>query len=232
MHFDPSPDPQDLSPEQRSWIDRYLAIIPALEAMEDDRRTSFDTLIDQILDERFGSFPVVAHVLETGEPSIEVLPFLVPIVEELLAHLADGLLIETPETWILIDEATRDLELDTDVLGITDTAMGERFEVLMMGSTVYAFPEGIEAIKKALDKSNQEALQREEKTMLTGVAKSVAPEPSPSLLLEPITKADILRAMDMTFEEIYNVKKPTERPNLWGYPVISVPRIIKPSTLD
>lgn len=132
MHFDPSPDPQDLSPEQRSWIDRYLAIIPALEAMEDDRRTSFDTLIDQILDERFGSFPVVAHVLETGEPSIEVLPFLVPIVEELLAHLADGLLIETPETWILIDEATRDLELDTDVLGITNTAIGERFEVLMM----------------------------------------------------------------------------------------------------
>lgn len=132
MDFEPTPDPQDLSPEQRRWIDRYVAVIPTLEAMADERRQSFDALIDQILAERFGSFPVVAHVLDTGEPSIEVLPFLVPVVEELLAHLADGTLIETPQSWIVIDEETRDLELDTDVLGITDTPMGERFEVLMM----------------------------------------------------------------------------------------------------
>lgn len=151
MHFEPTPYPQDLTPEQRTWLDRFVATIPALEAMDDDRRVSFDHLTDQVLAEQFGSFPVVAEVLETGEPTIEVLPFLVPIVEGLLAHLADGTLVETDEAWVLIDDSSDtdllgrqlaedlgidpelvDLEMDAAVLGITDMAIAERFEVAMM----------------------------------------------------------------------------------------------------
>lgn len=108
----------------------------------------------------------------------------------------------------------------------------DRFEVLMMGPNVYAFPEGIEAIKKALDKSNQEALQRSEERMLTGVAKSVAPEPS-GILQKPITKADILSAMDAVMEQLPELKSPDKRRfGPWGILPIVPFKPIKPSVSD
>jgi hypothetical protein len=135
MHFSPTPDPQDLTPEQCEWCDRFLTLTPALEAMEDPTRQSFDELCDHILKDRFGTFPVVAEALEHGGPSVEVLPFLVPIIEELLAHLADGSLVETDHAWVLLTEKESDLdlpEIDAQMLELTDSAMVERFEVVMM----------------------------------------------------------------------------------------------------
>lgn len=135
MHFESTPDPQDLTIEQRAWIDRYLAIIPALESMEAGTRASFDELIDHVLEGRFGSFPVVADSLNGSGPSIEILPFLVPIIEELLAHLADGTLVETDEAWVLIidePEVDDDFEISAEILGLTDPTMIERFEIVMM----------------------------------------------------------------------------------------------------
>ena len=136
MHFESTPDPQDLTIEQRAWIDRYLPIIPALESMEAGTRASFDELIDHVLERRFGSFPVVADSLNGSGPSIEILPFLVPIIEELLAHLADGTLVETDEAWVLItddEESGSDMVvIDAETLDLTDSAMAERFEVVMM----------------------------------------------------------------------------------------------------
>jgi hypothetical protein len=136
MHFEPTPDPQLLTIEQRAWIDRYLAIIPALESMEEGTRASFDELIDHVLEGRYGSFPVVADSLNGNGPSIEILPFLVPIIEELLDHLADGTLVETDEAWVLItDDEESDPDtvvIDAETLELTDSAMAERFEVVMM----------------------------------------------------------------------------------------------------
>jgi hypothetical protein len=136
MHFESTPDPQDLTIEQRAWIDRYLAIIPALESMEAGTRASFDELIDHVLEGRYGSFPVVADSLNGNGPSIEILPFLVPIIEELLDHLADGTLVETDEAWVLItDDEESDSDtvvIDAETLELTDSAMAERFEVVMM----------------------------------------------------------------------------------------------------
>ena len=135
MHFESTPDPQELTIEQRAWIDRYLAIIPALESMEAGTRASFDELIDHVLEGRFGSFPVVADSLNGSGPSIEILPFLVPIIEELLAHLADGTLVETDEAWVLITddpESDDDFEISAEILGLTDPTMIERFEIVMM----------------------------------------------------------------------------------------------------
>jgi hypothetical protein len=136
MYFKSTPDPQDLTIEQRAWIDRYLAIIHALESMEDGTRTSFDELIDHVLEGRYGSFPVVADSLNGNGPSIEILPFLVPIIEELLDHLADGTLVETDEAWVLItDDEESDSDtvvIDAETLELTDSAMAERFEVVMM----------------------------------------------------------------------------------------------------
>jgi hypothetical protein len=135
MHFESTPDPQELTIEQRAWIDRYLAIIPALESMEAGTRASFDELIDHVLEGRYGSFPVVADSLNGSCPSIEILPFLVPIIEELLGHLADGTLVETDEAWVLItdDESDEDIVvIDAETLDLTDSAMADRFEVVMM----------------------------------------------------------------------------------------------------
>jgi hypothetical protein len=136
MYFKSTPDPQDLTIEQRAWIGRYLAIIPALESMEAGTRASFDELIDHVLEGRYGSFPVVADSLNGNGPSIEILPFLVPIIEELLDHLADGTLVETDEAWVLItDDEESDSDtvvIDAETLELTDSAMAERFEVVMM----------------------------------------------------------------------------------------------------
>ena len=136
MHFESTPDPQELTIEQRAWIDRYLAIIPALESMEAGTRASFDELIDHVLEGRYGSFPVVADSLNGSCPSIEILPFLVPIIEELLGHLADGTLVETDEAWVLItddEESDSDMVvIDAETLDLTDSVMAERFEVVMM----------------------------------------------------------------------------------------------------
>jgi hypothetical protein len=136
MYFKSTPDPQDLTIEQRAWIDRYLAIIPALESMEAGTRASFDELIDHVLEGRYSSFPVVADSLNGNGPSIEILPFLVPIIEELLDHLADGTLVETDEAWVLItDDEESDSDtvvIDAETLELTDSAMAERFEVVMM----------------------------------------------------------------------------------------------------
>ena len=135
MHFESTPVPHELSIEHRLWVDRYIALIPALEAMDEDSRASFDQLVDHILEDRFGNFTVVADVLQKCEPSIEVLPFMVPILEDLLAHLADGTLVETDEAWVLITddpEVDDDFEISAETLGLTDPTMIERFEIVMM----------------------------------------------------------------------------------------------------
>ena len=135
MHFESTPAPHELSNEQRSWINRYIGLIPALEAMDEDSRASFDQLVDHVLEDRFGNFPVVADVLQKCEPTIEVLPFMVPILEDLLAHLADGTLVETAEAWVLITddpESDDDFEISAEILGLTDPTMIERFEIVMM----------------------------------------------------------------------------------------------------
>lgn len=141
MHFPSTPEPHDLTPEQRLWVDRFIATIPHLEAMESSTRESFDQLTDHILKDRFGELPVVAHVLEHGGPSVEVLPFLVPILEELHGLIADGCLVETEDAWVLItddaptsEEADDDdiVEMDAETLGLTDPSMTLRFDLVMM----------------------------------------------------------------------------------------------------
>ena len=104
MHFESTPAPHELSNEQRSWINRYIGLIPALEAMDEDSRASFDQLVDHVL-------------------------------EDLLAHLADGTLVETDEAWVLITddpESDDDFEISAEILGLTDPTMIERFEIVMM----------------------------------------------------------------------------------------------------
>ena len=139
MHFPSTPEPHDLTPEQRLWVDRFINFIPRLEAMEASTRESFDQLTDRILEDRFGDLPVVAQVLEHGGPSVEVLPFVVPIIENLLGLIADGRLVETEKAWVLItddapsiDETDDVAEMDAETLGLTDPSMTLRFDLAMM----------------------------------------------------------------------------------------------------
>ena len=103
MNLELTTEPDELGPELAQWVRRLLPLAERTDALTPPLREFFDDLTDLVVEGRYGSFAVVAHVHETHEPAAEYLPFLVPVVEELFGLMDDGHFQQIDGEWCLVD---------------------------------------------------------------------------------------------------------------------------------
>lgn len=135
MHFDSLRLETDPTREQQEWIDRYREFEPPLEALG-NLHAPFNDLCTRLLTERFGHYPVVAERLGDHHLTVELLPFVVPIIDEVVDLLIEERIVDVDGVWHIAPEAvptgSEPPPIDLDSLGIRGTPLGERYSMVCL----------------------------------------------------------------------------------------------------
>ena len=119
----------ELGPEQRAWVERYLAVLPRLEALSAVDEEIFDLVTRDLLESRFAQFPVIAEYLRTNEHTFESMAIATPVIEDVLDEIEEGNYLRTDDGYIWLSP---DMALTTETLEIAGTALGDRFDLVTM----------------------------------------------------------------------------------------------------
>jgi len=134
MRFDSLHNIADASAEDQAWIARYReieAVFPAMGPLLEP----FSDLCTRLIGERFGQFSVVAAHLPDGDLSVAVLPFAIPVMEEVIDLLTEERIIEDDDgVWSIDTPDEPELPphplVDPATLGIAGTPLGDRYSMV------------------------------------------------------------------------------------------------------
>jgi len=130
MRFDSLHDIAQASAEDQAWIARYREI-EALFPPMGDLLEPFSDLCTRLIAERFAEFPVVEAHLPDGPLTVELLPFAIPVMEEVIDLLVAERILEDDGVWSIapLDEPELPAHpfVDPESLGIAGTPLADRY---------------------------------------------------------------------------------------------------------